>query len=169
MKTVRLVGVLNKSENRLPEYATEGAYAMDLRSNEDVVIHPGQTVIVKTGLFVEVPEGFALRIVSRSGMASKGIIVSNAPGTVDEDYRGEVGVIITNTRNPLLQAMINNPDMELGNMVYNDIQSAQFVIKKGDRIAQCYIDIKHNFKFIPVDSLSDTSRGEGGFGSSGVK
>lgn len=147
MKEKLLIPVVNKSDNNLPDYSTDGAFAMDIRSNESLVIPYLSTKIVKTGLFVEVPEEYALRIVPRSGLSSKGVLISNSPGTIDEDYRGEVGIIITNVQT-------NEGDFE---------------IRRGDRIAQCYLEKKIAFAFVKVDSLSETKRGEGGFGSTGVK
>ncbi len=154
MKDVLLVEVVNKSNNLLPEYSSEGAFAQDLRAMEDIIIPYLHTRIVNTGLFMAVPEGYALRIVPRSGLASKGILVSNSPGTIDEDYRGMVGVIITNLN-------INTRSI--------DAYPAGFQIKAGDRIAQCYLEKKIPFKFVNVDELSETKRGSGGFGSTGIK
>jgi len=156
MKEVLLI-VVNKSNNLLPEYSSEGAFAQDLRASEDISIPYLQTRIVNTGLFMAVPEGYALRIVPRSGLASKGILVSNSPGTIDEDYRGMVGVIITNlsTNNGYIESVTGYPE--------------SFVIKAGDRIAQCYLEKKIPFKFINADELSETKRGIGGFGSTGIK
>ena len=154
MKEVLLVEVVNKSNNLLPEYSSEGAFAMDLRASVDIDIPYLQTKIVPTGLFMAVPEGYALRIVPRSGLASKGILISNSPGTIDEDYRGMVGVIITNLN-------INTKPI--------DAYPIGFQIKAGDRIAQCYLEKKIPFKFVNVDELSETKRGSGGFGSTGIK
>ena len=147
MKEVILIPVVNKSENNLPEYSTDGAFAMDLRSNEDITIPYLSTKVVKTGLFMEVPEDHALRIVPRSGLSSIGVLVSNSPGTIDEDFRGEIGIIITNVQT----------------------NEESFEIRRGDRIAQCYLEKKIGFAFVKVDSLSETKRGEGGFGSTGIK
>lgn len=143
MKESILVEVVNKSVNLLPTYSSDGAFAMDIRSNMAILIQPRETVIIKTGLHMAVTSGYAMRIVGRSGLSSKGIIVSNAPGTIDEDYRGEVGVILTNTSN------------------YN------YHVEVGDRVAQCYLEKKIDFTFVAVDNLSETVRGEGGFGSTG--
>jgi dUTP pyrophosphatase len=139
------IPVINKSENNLPEYSTAGAFAKDLRSDEHLIVTPFETCVVKTNLFMAIPEDHALRIVPRSGLASKGILVSNSPGTIDEDYRGNVGVIITN------------------------LSGKDFTILQGDRIAQCYLDKRIPFEFVGVQELPETERGEGGFGSTGVK
>jgi dUTP pyrophosphatase len=157
MKDVLLVEVVNKSNNLLPEYSSEGAFAMDLRASEDISIPYLQTRIVKTDLFMAVPEGYALRIVDRSGLASKGIKITNSPATIDEDYRGPVGVIMTNlsTNNDYIESVTGYTE--------------SFVIKAGDRIAQCYLERKIPFKFVNADELSETKRGIGGFGSTGIK
>jgi dUTP pyrophosphatase len=155
MKEVKLITVVNKSDNLLPQYSTEGAFAMDLRSAQDITIPYGETVVVKTGLFMAVPKGYALRIVGRSGLSSKGLIISNAPGTIDEDYRGEVGIIMTN----LAVHYVENGKLE----------GISFGISKQERIAQCYLEAKIPFSFVKVDSLDETARGEGGFGHTGTK
>jgi dUTP pyrophosphatase len=146
MNQAVLVKIVNKSDNELPHYSSEGAFAMDIRSNEFTEIHYGETKVVKTGLFVELPENTALRIVPRSGLASKGILIANSPGTIDEDYRGEIGIIMTNLS-----------------------KVSPYKIQVGDRIAQCYLEQKLHFTFVNVDALSETKRGDGGFGSTGIK
>jgi dUTP pyrophosphatase len=139
------IPVLNKSENALPQYSTDGAFAKDLRSNQNIIINRFDTVIVKTDLYMALPEEYALRIVPRSGLGSKGIIITNSPGTIDSDYRGNIGIIITN------------------------LSKEAFSISKGDRIAQCYLEKKIPFEFVSVNELDETDRGEGGFGSTGTK
>jgi len=121
---------------------------MDLRANltESVTLQPLERTIVKTGLFIELPIGYEAQVRPRSGLAAKnGITVLNAPGTVDADYRGEIGVILVN--------LSNTP----------------FVIENGERIAQLIIAKHERAEWIEVQELTETSRGEGGFGSTGVK
>lgn len=134
----------------LPAYATKGAAGMDLRAQlgdkKNVMIFPGGRMLVPTGLAVAVPEGFEMQVRPRSGLALKsGITVLNSPGTVDSDYRGEVGVILMNTT------------------------SESFVIMDGDRIAQAVFAPVVIAEFEEVAELPSTDRGAGGFGSSGVK
>jgi dUTP pyrophosphatase len=127
----------------IPKYATAGASGFDLVAIEDVVMDEGDTKLVKTGLALEVPQGYELQVRPRSGLSLKtGLRVTNSPGTVDSDYRGEVCIIIQATKG-----------------VYH--------IKKGDRIAQGVIAPVIQAEFEVVDSLDDTSRGAGGFGSTG--
>ena len=118
---------------------------MDLRSSEDVIVKAGKSEIIKTGLYIQLPMGFEAQIRSRSGLsAKKQVIVLNAPGTIDSDYRGEIGII-------------------LGNLSKED-----FKVNKGDRIAQMIIAEYTQLEFENVDSLEDTDRGSGGFGSTGI-
>lgn len=139
------VKVINKSQNKLPKYETKGSAGMDVRSNEDYTLKPERRTLISTGLFFEIPEGFELQVRPRSGMAAKyGITVLNAPGTIDSDYRGELGVII-----------------------YNSGQS-EFEIKKGDRIAQLVLAPVTRFDFELAEDLSASERGKGGFGHTGV-
>lgn len=134
----------------IPKYATPGAAGFDLVAIEDVVIVPGQTTAVKTGLSVEVPFGYEMQIRPRSGLSLKTALrVSNAPGTVDSDYRGEVAVILTNS----------SPKNVAG--------SLHEYIKVGDRIAQGVIVPVVQAQFEEVVELSETERGAGGFGSTG--
>lgn len=140
------VKVINKSENKLPKYETSGSAGMDVRSNEDYTLKPNRRTTIKTGLSFEIPEGFEMQVRPRSGMAAKyGITVLNAPGTIDSDYRGELGIIL-----------------------YNSGQS-EFDIKKGDRIAQLVLAPVTRFEFEVTEGLSETDRGSGGFGSTDVK
>jgi dUTP pyrophosphatase len=138
---------------KLPAYATAGASGFDLVAIEDVEINRGETVLVKTGLSVEVPEGFEMQIRPRSGLSLKTPLrVANSPGTVDSDYRGEVGVILTN----IAVYEIDN----YGN-------STKQKIKKGDRIAQGVICPVVRADFVIVQEHTETIRGSGGFGSTG--
>lgn len=140
------VKVINKSGFDLPEYKTRGASGMDLKSTVDLEIKPFERVLVPTGLYIELPWNFEVQIRTRSGKAlDEGLIVLNSPGTVDEDYRGEIGVILMNvSRKPV-------------------------TIKKGDCIAQAVLTKISKIRFIETDKLSDTQRGEGGFGSTDRK
>ena len=142
------IKIINKSNHELPHYETIASAGMDLRANitEDITLKPLARTIVKTGLFIELPIGFEAQVRPRSGLAAKkGVTVLNAPGTIDADYRGEIGVILVN---------ISNED---------------FVIENGERIAQLVIAKHERAEWISVEELSETSRGEGGFGSTGVK
>lgn len=130
----------------IPKYQTEGASGVDLHSVEDVTIYAGETKLVKTGLAVQLPKGTELQIRARSGLALKTpYLIKNGVGTVDEDYRGEIGVIISNI------SQIGEP----------------IRIKKGDRIAQGVICPIVKVDIVEVDKLTETTRGEGGFGSTG--
>lgn len=141
------VRVYTESKHELPEYETSGASGMDLRSNMDVVIGPGETTIVKTGLFVEIPNGLEIQVRPRSGMSFKTKMrVANSPGTIDSCYRGEIGVICEN------------------------IGTTPIEIKDGDRIAQAVLVPVLRISWQKVETkeaLSSTDRGEGGFGSTG--
>ncbi|MEY2671069.1 MAG: Deoxyuridine 5-triphosphate nucleotidohydrolase [Bacteroidota bacterium] len=145
------IKIINKSQHPLPNYETIASAGMDLRADltAPITLAPLGRIIVKTGLFIELPIGYEAQVRPRSGLAiKKGITVLNSPGTVDADYRGEIGVILVN---------LSNED---------------FVIENGERIAQLIIAIiaKHErAEWIEVQELSETSRGEGGFGSTGVK
>ena len=142
------IKIINKSSHPLPHYETIASAGMDLRANlsESRTLKPLERSIVGTGLFIELPVGFEAQVRPRSGLAAKkGITVLNAPGTVDADYRGEIGVILVN---------LSNED---------------FVINNGERIAQLVIAKHERAEWNEVELLSDTSRGEGGFGSTGVK
>ena len=142
------IKIINKSSHNLPHYETIASAGMDLRANipEAITLKPLERTIVKTGLFIELPIGFEAQVRPRSGLAAKkGVTVLNAPGTIDADYRGEIGVILVN---------ISNED---------------FIIENGERIAQLVIAKHERAEWISVENLSETSRGEGGFGSTGVK
>ncbi|TMM30397.1 dUTP diphosphatase [Polaribacter aestuariivivens] len=141
------VQIINKSKHATPNYETEGAAGMDLRANisEAITLKPLERAIVKTGLFIALPVGFEAQVRPRSGLAAKkGITVLNSPGTVDADYRGEIGVILVN---------LSNED---------------FVINDGERIAQLIIAKHERVNWQEVSVLSETERGSGGFGSTGV-
>lgn len=142
------INIINKSQHELPAYETSSSAGMDLRANlsEPVTLNPLGRAIIKTGLFIELPVGFEAQVRPRSGLAAKkGVTVLNSPGTVDADYRGEIGVILVN--------LSNEP----------------FVIENGERIAQLIIAKHERAEWNLAETLSDTSRGEGGFGSTGVK
>lgn len=142
------INIINKSQHDLPSYETIASAGMDLRANitEAITLKPLERTIVKTGLFIELPIGYEAQVRPRSGLAAKnGVTVLNAPGTVDADYRGEIGVILVN---------LSNED---------------FTIQNGERIAQLVIAKHERAEWTLVQELSETSRGEGGFGSTGVK
>jgi dUTP pyrophosphatase len=142
------IKIINKSQHPLPNYESIASAGMDLRANltESVTLNHLERAIIKTGIFIELPTGFEAQVRPRSGLAAKkGITVLNAPGTVDADYRGEIGVILVNLSNET------------------------FVVENGERIAQLIIAKHERAEWIEVQELSETSRGEGGFGSTGVK
>ncbi|MCK7589562.1 dUTP diphosphatase [Subsaxibacter sp. CAU 1640] len=142
------IKIINKSNHELPSYETEASAGMDLRANlsEARVLKPLERSIVGTGLFLELPVGYEAQVRPRSGLAAKkGITVLNAPGTIDADYRGEIGVILVNLSNE------------------------EFTISNGERIAQLVIAKHERAEWIKVEELTETSRGEGGFGSTGTK
>jgi dUTP pyrophosphatase len=142
------IKIVNKSHHPLPAYATEQSAGMDLRANidEPIVLKPMERRLVPTGLHIALPVGYEAQVRPRSGLAlKKGITVLNAPGTVDADYRGDVGVILIN------------------------LSDEPFTIEDGERIAQMVIARHEHAEFIPVDVLDETERGEGGYGHTGVK
>ena len=142
------IKIINKSQHALPNYETNASAGMDLRANinEAILLKPLERAIVKTGLFIELPIGYEAQVRPRSGLAAKkGITVLNSPGTVDADYRGEIGVILVNLSNE------------------------EFIVENGERIAQLIIAKHERAEWIAVQELSETDRGEGGFGSTGVK
>jgi len=142
------INIINKSDHALPNYETIASAGMDLRANieEAIVLEPLGRALVKTGLFIELPIGYEAQVRPRSGLAfKKGITVLNSPGTVDADYRGEIGVILVN--------LSNEP----------------FTVENGERIAQLIIAKHERAEWLEVEVLTETSRGEGGFGSTGVK
>jgi dUTP pyrophosphatase len=142
------IKIINKSSQNLPHYETIASAGMDLRANvsEPRVLKPLERSIVGTGLFIELPVGIEAQVRPRSGLAAKkGISVLNAPGTIDADYRGEIGVILVNLSNE------------------------EFTIQSGERIAQLVIAKHERAEWIEVQELSETTRGAGGFGSTGTK
>lgn len=142
------IKIINKSEHPLPSYETIYSAGMDLRANvlEPSTLKPLQRAIVKTGLFIELPIGYEAQVRPRSGLAAKkGITVLNSPGTIDADYRGEIGVILVN---------LSNED---------------FTIEQGERIAQLVIAKHERAAWEEVEVLEETLRGSGGFGSTGNK
>ena len=142
------IKIINKSNHDLPHYETIASAGMDLRANisESRILKPLERSIVGTGLFIELPIGVEAQVRPRSGLAAKkGITVLNAPGTIDADYRGEIGVSLVN---------LSNED---------------FIIENGERIAQLVIAKHERAEWVQVEELSETDRGEGGFGSTGTK
>lgn len=142
------IKIVNKSNHPLPHYGTEAAAGVDLRANIEasITLKPLERTLVKTGLFMELPVGYEAQVRPRSGLAYKnGITVLNSPGTIDADYRGEVGVILVN--------LSNEP----------------FVIENGERIAQLVITKHEQAEWELVEELAETERGAGGFGSTGKK
>ncbi len=142
------VQIINKSHHALPAYATDLSAGMDLRANitEPIVLKPLQRCLVPTGLSIALPEGYEAQVRPRSGLAlKKGITVLNSPGTIDADYRGEIGVILVN------------------------LSDTEFVIEDGERIAQMVVARYEQVEWEAVETLSETERGEGGFGHSGRK
>ncbi|MCI6459831.1 MAG: dUTP diphosphatase [Prevotella sp.] len=142
------IKVINKGHHPLPQYATEQSAGMDLRANidEQIVIQPMQRLLIGTGLHIALPKGYEAQIRPRSGLALKhGITVLNSPGTIDADYRGEIGVLLIN------------------------LSDKDFVINDGERIAQMVIARHEQAQFALVEALDETERGEGGYGHTGVK
>jgi dUTP pyrophosphatase len=138
------VRVINESLNALPAYETPQSAGLDVRCTEYIIMNPGERVLAKTGLYVEIPAGFEIQVRPRSGLALKqGVTVLNTPGTIDADYRGEIGVILINHSSTV----------------------AEFA--KGERIAQLVMTRVERIEWEITDSLSDTKRGLGGFGSTG--
>ena len=142
-----IVKIINKSKNELPKYETLFSAGMDLRASleESIVLKSFQRLVVKTGLFISLQQGYEAQIRPRSGLAlKKGITVLNSPGTIDADYRGEIGVILIN------------------------LSDSDFEINTGDRIAQMIIAKHETIEWEAVDKLDDSVRGDKGFGSTGV-
>ena len=141
------VSIINKSSHELPNYESVASAGMDLRANLDTpfVLQPMARAIIKTGLFIELPIGYEAQVRPRSGLAAKkGITVLNSPGTIDADYRGEIGVILIN------------------------LSAEAFTVNNGERIAQLVIAKHERAEWVKVEVLSETHRGEGGFGSTGI-
>jgi len=142
------IQVINKSRHPLPQYATPQSAGMDVRANldEPVTLHPMERRIIPTGLYIALPEGYEAQLRPRSGLAAKhGITLLNTPGTIDADYRGEIGVILAN------------------------LSKEDFVVNDGERIAQMVIARYERAEMEPVEQLDETERGAGGFGHSGRK
>ena len=142
------IKVINRSNNPLPKYETEGSAGMDVRAflEEAIILKPLERKLIPTGLFVELPLNYEMQVRPRSGLAyKKGITVLNSPGTIDADYRGEIGVLLVNLSND------------------------EFTVESGERIAQLVIAKHESPTFEEVKELSDTDRGAGGFGSTGKK
>ena len=142
------IKVVNRGHQPLPAYATAQSAGMDLRANisEPVVLRPMERKLISTGLFIALPPGYEAQVRPRSGLALKrGITVLNAPGTIDADYRGEVGVLLIN------------------------LSAEDFVVNDGERIAQMVIARHENGEFIEVEALDETERGAGGYGHTGVR
>ena len=140
------ISIRNQSTNELPTYATAGSAGMDLRAHlaTPVTLQPLERIVIPTGLFMEIPVGYEVQIRPRSGLASKhGITVLNSPGTIDSDYRGEIGVLLVN------------------------LSQEAFIIENGERIAQMVVAAHGQVAWEIVSELSDTDRGAGGFGSTG--
>lgn len=141
------IKVINKSKHSLPQYETIASAGMDVRANIDqaITLPPLGRSLLKTGLFVEIPIGYEIQVRPRSGLAfKKGITVLNSPGTIDADYRGEIGVLLVN------------------------LSSEPFVIEDGERIAQLVLASHKQARWQEVEVLEDSDRGQGGFGSTGT-
>jgi dUTP pyrophosphatase len=139
-----IVQVINESLNMLPAYETPQSAGMDVKCTEQIILNPGEQVLAKTGLYVEIPAGFEIQVRPRSGLALKhGVTVLNTPGTIDSDYRGEIGVILINHSSTVVE------------------------FAKGERIAQLVLARVERIQWELTDSLSGTKRGRHGFGSTG--
>lgn len=142
------IRIVNRSQNNLPAYETKHSAGMDLRARTDgsVLIRPMERKLIGTGLFIEIPEGYEAQVRPRSGLAIKhGITVLNSPGTIDADYRGEIGIILIN------------------------LSDRDFTVNNGDRIAQMVIARHEKAELIATEEINLTERGDGGFGHSGKK
>lgn len=140
------IRIINKSKHKLPAYSTDSSAGMDIRADieQEIVLKPLERVIVKTGLYLEIPDGFEAQIRPRSGLAiNKGVTILNSPGTIDADYRGEVCIILVN------------------------LSKDDFIIKDGERICQMVIAKHEKAEWIAVENLIETGRGAGGFGHTG--
>ena len=142
------IKIVNKSQHDSPAYATSQSAGLDLRANltEPITLKPLGRILIKTGLFIELPEGYEAQVRPRSGLAyKKGVTVLNSPGTIDADYRGEIGVILIN------------------------LSEEEFIIENGERVAQMVIARHEKANWIDAENLESSERGGGGFGSTGVK
>lgn len=138
------VKIINKSDNPLPKYQTDGSVGCDLYANETISIEANCHALISTGVFVELPKGWEIQIRSRSGLAFKhGVFVLNSPGTIDSDYRGEIKVLLFNSSKTLIQ------------------------INEGDRIAQAVLSPVYHIQWLEADQLNSTQRNSGGFGHTG--
>ena len=140
------IDIINKSPHALPSYQTNGSAGMDLRAHleKDIVLKPLERSIIPTGLFMAIPLGYEAQVRPRSGLAANyGLTVLNSPGTIDADYRGEIGVILVN------------------------LSDTNFTVKNGQRVAQLVISKHARGEWVSVQNLTDTIRGSGGFGSTG--
>lgn len=142
------IKIINKSKHQLPEYATPSSAGLDIRANinEPITLAPFERALVKTGLFIALPIGYEAQVRPRSGLALKhGITVLNTPGTIDSDYRGEIGVVLIN------------------------FSKENFIINDGERIAQLVIAKHEQAELVEVEELDETERGDGAYGHSGTK
>lgn len=142
------INAINRGRQPMPTYATSQSAGMDLRANleEPIVLHPMERRLIPTGLHIALPEGYEAQVRPRSGLALKhGLTVLNAPGTIDADYRGEIGVVLIN------------------------LSQEDFTINDGERIAQLVVARYEQVEFSLVETLDETERGEGGYGHTGVK
>lgn len=142
------IKIVNKSKHDCPKYATKDSAGVDLRADlsESILLKPLERILVKTGLSIELPEGYEAQVRPRSGLAlKKGVTVLNSPGTIDADYRGDIGVILIN------------------------LSQEEFLIEDGERVAQMIIAKHEQADWEEADNLENTQRGEGGFGSTGLK
>jgi len=142
------IKIINKSKNDLPKYSTPQSAGLDIRADlkQQIILDPFERTLVNTGLFIQLPKGYEAQVRPRSGLAYKsGVTVLNTPGTIDSDYRGEIGVILIN------------------------LSKDRFVINNGDRIAQIVITKHNQAEWDQVSFIEETQRGKGGFGSTGKK
>ncbi|MBM7634958.1 dUTP pyrophosphatase [Geomicrobium sediminis] len=148
----------------IPTYESQAAAGFDLYALEDVVIRPGETKLVRSGLAFEIPEGYEMQVRPRSGLSKKTKLrISNSPGTIDADYRGEVGILLDNLHSSEASSVYNTS----GKVIEGLHDKGSYVIAKHDRIAQGVLQEVPQANFIEADDLSSTSRGSGGFGSTG--
>tara|TARA_B100001964_G_C14230974_1_gene600026 strand:+ start:2109 stop:2543 length:435 start_codon:yes stop_codon:yes gene_type:complete len=142
------IKIINRSNQSLPKYETDNSAGMDIKAfiNNNITLKPLERTVISTGLYLSLPKGYEAQIRPRSGLAiKKGITVLNSPGTIDSDYRGEIGVILINLSNAI------------------------FTVKSGDRIAQLIIAKHESISWAEVEQLEDSSRGSAGFGSTGIE
>lgn len=181
MQTIKVKIKRMREGVQLPEYKSVLASGFDLAAAEDVLVRPGETVVVPTGIAVELPPGYELQVRPRSGVSKRTKLrISNTPGTIDADYRGEIGILVDNlmpattwvtngvlTIEEELEPFNDDPfsdDNEDAKFMYGT-----YLIRRGDRIAQAVIAPVVRAEFVEVDELSETERGAGGFGSTGVR